>query len=396
MESSQLAQRMLIIMSLLVLGVTGAAWWWVANEPAPNVNAPAQFSFGAPELTDAPNPTGAASSGTSKLSERIDSSRLTAPEVVATPAVSPSPMRLAAYEQPPEGLQVPAAGVSVPAAIGAPLSSNGALSFKGVLAFVHDVKVVAQADGVIREFLVDEGSVVEKDAIMLEIDNRLARAEQEIARKELESAQLKAEDESQIKFAIASEEVARSDYRRTEDLYQREVANVDEYERKRLEWIKSQFSIDVSRREQKINQAAVGVSEAKLNASAVQVELRTIRAPFTGIVAKTEKENFEWVKGGDEILRLVSLEKFRVRGRVQIDDSPNILERAPAKVLVQVQPGQVETVNGIVGFVEPETSATLDGKNEYAVWVEIQNKIVNGQFLFRGKMNATVEIYPNR
>jgi multidrug efflux pump subunit AcrA (membrane-fusion protein) len=401
MESSQLAQRMLMLMSVLVLGVTGAAWWWVANEPVSNSAASVQLGT--------PN---------SEPANILDGPvHINTPIEEAVTPISPdtdtaASMRLAAYEQQPDespyaspqrftgqaadGLQVPASGVPVPAAIGQPSASTGALTFKGVLAFVHDVKVVAQADGVIREFLVDEGSVVEKDKIMLEIDNRLARAEQEIARKELESAQLKAEDESQIKFAIASEEVARSDYTRTEDLYKREVANIDEYERKRLEWIKSKFSIDVSRREQKINQAAVGVSEAKLNASGVQVELRTIRAPFTGIVAKTEKENFEWVKGGDEILRLVSLETFRVRGRVQIDDSPNILERAPAKVYVQVQPGQVEMVNGVVGFVEPETSVAVDGKNEYGVWVEIENSVVNGQFLFRGKMNATVEIYPNR
>jgi multidrug resistance efflux pump len=258
------------------------------------------------------------------------------------------------------------------------------------------VRVVAQAEGVIREFLVDEGSIIERDKVMVEIDNRLAMAEQQVSLKELESAQLKADDESQIRFAEAAEKVAAADYKRTEDLFKREVANIDEYERKQLEWQKAKLSIDVSKREKKINEAAVSVSEAKYNASGVQLELRTIRAPFTGIVAKTEKENFEWVKAGDEILRLVSLEKFRVRGRVQIDDSPNILERAPAKVFVQVQPGQVETVDGIVGFVEPETSVAVDGKNEYGVWVEIDNRIVNGQYLFRGKMNATVEIYPKR
>jgi multidrug resistance efflux pump len=261
---------------------------------------------------------------------------------------------------------------------------------------VNDVRVVAQAEGVIRQFLVDEGFIVERDKVMVEIDNRLAMAEQQVSLKELESAQLKADDESQIKFAEAAEKVAEADYKRTEDLFKREVANIDEYERKQLEWQKAKLSIDVSKREKKINEAAVSVSEAKYNASGVQVELRTIKAPFTGIVAKTEKESFEWVKAGDEILRLVSLEKFRVRGRVQIDDSPNILERAPAKVFVQVQPGQVEMVNGIVGFVEPETSVAVDGKNEYGVWVEIDNRVVNGQYLFRGKMNATVEIYPNR
>ncbi|MFN9602915.1 MAG: HlyD family efflux transporter periplasmic adaptor subunit, partial [Planctomycetota bacterium] len=131
-------------------------------------------------------------------------------------------------------------------------------------------------------------------------------------------------------------------------------------------------------------------------ASGVQVELRTIRAPFTGIVAKTEKENFEWVKAGDQILRLVSLEKFRVRGRVKIDDSPNTLERAAAKVFVQVKPGQIETVYGVVGFVSPQALPDNDDLPEYWVWVEIENRVVNGQFLFRGKMDAAVEIYPNR
>ncbi len=298
----------------------------------------------------------------------------------------------------PDGLRIPTNGVPVPPAMPTAESTSrgGVISYRGVLSFVHDVKIVAQADGVIREFYVDEGSVVENDAVIVEIDNRLAKAEQEVAKKELESAILKAEDESQIKFSVASEEVAKNDFERTESLFRKEVANVDEYERKRLEWIKAGFQIEVSKREQKINQSAVGVSQAKVNASAVQVELRTIRAPFTGIVAKTDKERFEWVKAGDEIMRLVSLDSFRVKGRVRISESPNILERAPARVYIQIRPGQVEQVDGVVGFVEPETQGAVDGKNEFAVWVEIPNRIVGGQYLFRGKMDATVEITPKQ
>jgi multidrug resistance efflux pump len=393
MESSHFAQRLLTILSLLALTVTGAAWWWVSNESSQSKGTTtAQVALQkpiAPEISSIPS---------------LEVNSLPANHEEAVVETNPV-VQLTGYEQGPRETttttdtqvksSIPDGGVQVPPALpGA--STSGGIEFKGVLAFVNDVKVVAQADGVIREFLVDEGSIVPRDKVMLEIDNRLARAEQEVAQKELESAKLKADDESQILFAEAAEKVAEADFRRTKDLYEREVANIDEFERKQLEWKKAKLSIDVSKREKKINQAAVGVSEAKLNASGVQVELRTIKAPFTGIVAKTEKENFEWVKGGDEILRLVSLEKFRVRGRVQINDSPNILERAPAKVRVQFQPGQEVEVDGVVGFVEPETSVALDGKNEYGVWVEIENRIVNGQFLFRGKMNATVRIYPNR
>ena len=410
MESSHLVQRVLTFLSITLLGVTGAAWWWVSNQSKQPEEQLAKVSIQSPADSSTSSATATTlDSASSMVATTVDSAASlpvsVQSEVVSTPASS---LRLAAYEQQeqetapklPAGLPIPDAGVAVPSATlpSAKLLTyqSGSIKYKGILAFVNDVRVVAQAEGVIREFLVDEGSIIERDKVIVEIDNRLAMAEQQVSLKELESAQLKADDESQIRFAEAAEKVAAADYKRTEDLFKREVANIDEYERKQLEWQKAKLSIDVSKREKKINEAAVSVSEAKYNASGVQVELRTIRAPFTGIVAKTEKENFEWVKAGDEILRLVSLEKFRVRGRVQIDDSPNILERAPAKVFVQVQPGQVETVDGIVGFVEPETSVAVDGKNEYGVWVEIDNRIVNGQYLFRGKMNATVEIYPKR
>ncbi|MFM7974951.1 MAG: HlyD family efflux transporter periplasmic adaptor subunit, partial [Pirellula sp.] len=142
-----------------------------------------------------------------------------------------------------------------------------------------------------------------------------------------------------------------------------------------------------------------GVNQAKLNASLVQLELRTIKAPFSGVVASMQKERFDWVKAGEEIMRLVSLDKFRVKGTVRIADSPNTLEGAKAKVIIPIGGGQVEQLDGVVGFVSPEsqgTGARNDGTQEYTVWVEIPNKQVGGKYLFRGTMDAMVEITPNK
>jgi multidrug resistance efflux pump len=276
---------------------------------------------------------------------------------------------------------------------------DGVLRYKAILSFVNDIKVVAQTDGIILDILVDEGAVVAKDSAMIQIDNRLANAEKEVANKELESARLKAEDDSQIKFSEASYEVATSVFNRSQDLYVKGVEPQDDWEKKRLEKIKAGFQIDVSKREQMINQAAVGVNQAKVNASLVQLELRTIKAPFSGVVASMQKERYDWVKAGEEILRLVSLDKFRVKGTVRIADSPNTLEGAKAKVIIPVGAGQVEQLDGVVGFVSPEsqgTGARSDGTQEYTVWVEIPNKQVGGKYLFRGTMDAMVEITPNK
>ena len=278
-------------------------------------------------------------------------------------------------------------------------SKDGVLRYKAILSFVNDIKVVAQADGIVLDILVDEGTMVSKDTVMIQIDNRLANAEKDIATRELESARLKAEDDSQIKFSEASFDVSSSVFNRSQELYAKVAESLDDLEKKRLEKIKAGFQIDVSKREQKINEAAVGVNEAKLNASLVQLELRTIKAPFSGVVASVQKERFDWVKAGEEILRLVSLEKFRVKGTVRLTESPNALEGARAKVIVPIGAGRVEEIQGVVGYVSPEsqgTGARNDGTQEYAVWVEIPNKQVAGKYLFRGAMDAVVEIYPNR
>ncbi len=278
-------------------------------------------------------------------------------------------------------------------------SKDGVLRYKAILSFVNDIKVVAQADGIVLDILVDEGTMVSKDTVMIQIDNRLANAEKDIATRELESARLKAEDDSQIKFSEASFDVSSSVFNRSQELYAKVAESLDDLEKKRLEKIKAGFQIDVSKREQKINEAAVGVNEAKLNASLVQLELRTIKAPFSGVVASVQKERFDWVKAGEEILRLVSLEKFRVKGTVRLTESPNALEGARAKVIVPIGAGKVEEIQGVVGYVSPEsqgTGARNDGTHEYAVWVEIPNKQVAGKYLFRGAMDAVVEIYPNR
>jgi len=171
-------------------------------------------------------------------------------------------------------------------------SKDGVLRYKAILSFVNDIKVVAQADGILLDILVDEGTMVSKDTVMIQIDNRLANAEKEIATRELESARLKAEDDSQIKFSEASFDVSSSVFKRSQELYEKIAESLDDLEKKRLEKIKAGFQIDVSKREQKINEAAVGVNEAKLNASLVQLELRTIKAPFSGVVARDSSFGF--------------------------------------------------------------------------------------------------------
>ena len=393
-----MTQRILVALSLLVMAVSIGGYVWQSNKIAQKdalktslANAEPVMDVKTPEPTDPPKPIELAEPAepASSIPKLVQIDR--DPVGKIEPSLIPTQVEAARVVpiQNPIGLQSSAPTIA----------QDGVLRYKAILSFVNDIKVVAQTDGIILDILVDEGALVAKDSIMIQIDNRLANAEKEIAIKELESAKLKAEDDSQIKFSEASYEVATSVFNRSQDLYVKGVEPQDDWEKKRLEKIKAAFQIDVSKREQMINQAAVGVNQAKLNASMVQLELRTIKAPFSGVVASMQKERFDWVKAGEEILRLVALDKFRVKGTVRIADSPNTLEGAKAKVIIPVGGGQVEQIDGVVGFVSPEsqgTGARNDGTQEYTVWVEIPNKQIGGKYLFRGTMDAVVEITPNK
>jgi multidrug efflux pump subunit AcrA (membrane-fusion protein) len=385
-------QKVLVALSLLAMAVSFGGYLWQSKKievrtpletaASSSETAPSPPKQYGPELANAPN------SKQEALPKLVQIDRSQSDKVVPTPIALTQTNLIPALPAPRESASVPALEAT----------QDGRLRYKAILSFVNDIKVVAQTDGIILDILVDEGTAVSKDTILIQIDNRLAVAEREVASKELESAKLKAEDDSQIKFSVASYEVATSVFNRSQELFAKVVEAQEEWEKKRLEKIKAGFQIDVSKREQLIAQAAVGVNEAKVNASNVQLELRTIKAPFTGVVASMQKERYDWVKAGEEILRLVSLDKFRVKGTVRIADSPNTLEGARANVIIPTGTGTVERLDGVVGFVSPESQgsgARNDGTQEYTVWVEIPNKQVRGKYLFRGAMDAIVEIIPN-
>ncbi|MCY3007680.1 MAG: HlyD family efflux transporter periplasmic adaptor subunit [Planctomycetota bacterium] len=387
-----MTQKVLVALSLLVMAVSLGGYVWQSKK----------IQVRTPLENDPPSSMINLNLPTAKSTELIsaqDSNAATSPKLVQidrsqSEVLVPTPISLTQAALIPTS---PSSQLQTPSEQTLGTTQDGILRYKAILSFVNDIKVVAQTDGIILDILVDEGSGVTKDAIMIQIDNRLAVAEKEVAGKELESAKLKAEDDSQIKFSAASYEVATSVFNRSQDLFAKSVEAQEEWEKKRLEKIKAGFQIDVSKREQLINQAAVGVNEAKLNASNVQLELRTIKAPFSGVVASMQKERYDWVKAGEEILRLVSLDKFRVKGTVRIAGSPNTLEGARANVIIPTGTGTVERIDGVVGFVSPESQgsgARNDGTQEYTVWVEIPNKQVGGKYLFRGAMDAIVEIIP--
>ncbi len=283
---------------------------------------------------------------------------------------------------------IPASGLNVPS------SANGTIVVKEASVFFpDDSTVAAQADGIIMKLFVDDGTMIEAGMPMIEIDPRLAESEVEVSKRELSAAELKASDDSNVKYSKAAKKVAEKEVEMSKELASRGAEGTMDGEKKRLELEKAGFQVGVSEIEKLRDAADVGVKTAKLTASKVQVELRKMPAQRTGMVSEIAKRQFDWVRAGEPILRLTSMEKIRIKGVAEVFDSPQFLLNAPASVTIYYAAGKSlpEPVRGIVTYVSPRSF----GQNRYQIYVDLPNQVTaDGQYLFREGMVATVEITP--
>lgn len=284
-------------------------------------------------------------------------------------------------------------GIEVPAANTAPMS-DGKIIVTANLRFVNDQEVAAPADGLITLLDIDEGDLVAKGNLVGQLDDRLPKSELDVATKEYEAAVEKAKDKSEIEYSKASSEVAGEDLKITEELEKRGASNQLELQKKWLEAKRAELAITVAEVKNRQDVAASQVANAKRGAAEVQIELRRIVSPFDGIVADKKKEKHDWVRAGEIIMRLVSMEQLRVTGQVfsaQLKRAPHELVGAPVVIDIEVFPGKVERVNGKIGYISP----VMDTSGGYKIWAQIPNMQSNGQWVFREGMPAKIEFNAN-
>jgi multidrug efflux pump subunit AcrA (membrane-fusion protein) len=280
---------------------------------------------------------------------------------------------------------LPATGLKVPT------SEHGVLIIEGAqVTFPDDITVSATAEGTILKLLVDDGTVIEAGMPMIEIDSRLAEKEVVVSEKELKAANLKANDDSNVKYSEAVKEVARQDVEISKELIKSRAEGIMEGRKKELEFKKASLQVTVSTIEKERDQADVGVKTAKVEAARVQLELRRINAQRTGVVNQVVKRQYTYVRAGEPILNLTSMEKIRITGTTpRLSESPHLLLNSPARVTINYAVGKSETVDGIVTYVSPKS----DGPNQYKLHVDLPNRLTpDGQYLFRDGMVADIEV----
>ncbi len=255
---------------------------------------------------------------------------------------------------------------------------------------IHKIQMAAQADGLIKELMVDEGSSVAKGDTVLVIDSRVAEAELEVSQKQLESARIIAAQTANIEFSEAARDLAIEEYKSEKELYLQRSTTESALKRKHLEMRKTMFSVDMANDEQRKYQLESAIAEEQVNASRIKLELYQVIAPYDGIIVERKRDLGEWVRAGEPVVRLVHMNEMKVEALIPLDGiSLQSLEGAQMNIFVRLAPDLERRFPSTVGFVSPELDARM-----VRVTTRLKNEFENGSWLLRDGMQAGVEIIP--
>jgi multidrug efflux pump subunit AcrA (membrane-fusion protein) len=256
------------------------------------------------------------------------------------------------------------------------------------------IEVAAQADGLIEQMDAEEGSLIPKDQLLFRIDNRVAKAQVDVAKKKHESAVKQAEQDADLRFAEKSHKLAKSEFEKELQVFQGRATSESSVLKKRLEAEKAELSIEVAKVKRETDALAAGVAEAELNAAMVQLGLYDIVAPWDAFVNERMKDQGAWIKAGEPILKIVQMSEMRVVGFVKLKDlldrglGIGNLEGARIQVTVDITPTQQHTVESVISFV----SADVDNTSSVRVAARIRNERIGNNWLLRDGVPARVKI----
>lgn len=241
-----------------------------------------------------------------------------------------------------------------------------------LVTLVDDRQLSAKEGGALTAVGVQVGSVVRRDQLLASIDDAKAMLSLKRARAELAIAAEQAKNDTAVRFARKTKAVAAAELRRGTDANRRlpNSVSASEIDSLRLTVEKSDAQIEQAQVEQKIAGMTTKLKEADRDLAEADVKSRRIVSPIDGKIVEANRQTGEWVKPGDKVFRIISLDRLRAKGFVKFASIRGKLEGRDVLLAVDLPGYPKAEFLGKVTFVSDE----VDPNNgEVAVWAEVKN-----------------------
>jgi macrolide-specific efflux system membrane fusion protein len=285
-------------------------------------------------------------------------------------------------------------GTTCQAAFGQPVQQDEPTLERCLVSLVDEAKVPAEEPGVLVQLLVARGDVVGKGQVIARIDDDQPQMEKRKAQAEHDQAVAKSKSDVDVRFAVASEEVAQTELDKALDANRRSEKAIPEVEinRLRLNQKKSELQIEQAKLELSLAALAAVSKGVEVEASQNGIERRLIRSPLDGIVEDVAKHEGEWMQPGDMLAHVLRTDKLRVEGYVDAArwDPEDVRDR-PVTVEVRLANDRREQFQGRIVFV----SSLVESGGDYRVFAEVENRQTpaSKQWLLRAGQTARMTIH---
>ncbi|OQX59884.1 efflux RND transporter periplasmic adaptor subunit [candidate division KSB1 bacterium] len=229
------------------------------------------------------------------------------------------------------------------------------------------VKISANVSGKIVKLHVKEGEQVKKGQILVELDRTRYEAAVDQAK-------------SNLKSAKASLKKARSEYRRFQELYEKNLCSLADLESAEASLLLAESNVEQA--------------EASLKQAADDLSKTTLISPIDGTVTKLNKEEGEIALGSmfqeDVIMIVADLSKMEVV--TEIDENDVVLVSLGDKAKIEVDAIPDTIFEGRVSEIAHTATTRGMGTAEEVTNFEVKVAIEGGAQQLRPGMSATVDI----
>jgi multidrug efflux pump subunit AcrA (membrane-fusion protein) len=255
--------------------------------------------------------------------------------------------------------------------------------------YINKVNVPAKAEGTLMELKFEEGDRVNRGDVLAVIDDTAAKMAVELKKAEEKEAELNARNEVNLKDAVNSEKLASAEAEAYEELLRESAIPFWEYEKKRLEAERARLRIDLAKMQKKIAEVQYFAKRSEREIAEFELTRRQVTSPSTGFVEARIAQLGEWVQPGSPIATLIQMDRLRVEGDVDVKYDGQILIGTKVQVTIKDSSNEaIKVIAGQLGFVSME----IDLNSRLRVWVEIENEIIDDDWLIKPGMHAEIVI----
>lgn len=257
------------------------------------------------------------------------------------------------------------------------------------------VDISAEVSARIEELPVREGAHVERDDVIVRLDDRNLQAAKESAKARRDGEKFRLQSEQArlagLKTSLA---FARKTFKRQQALFESGDVSLSTLDnaQERVDELKT--SVESSTHAISVIESTLAAAEADIDRSDDALAKTVIRAPIEGIVTQLNAEVGEVVllgtmnNPGTVIMTVADLSRMILNTQVAESDVAKIAEGQRAKIYINAYPDDV--FNGIVRKIALQRATALDGTGFFETEIEID---LAGRRIYSGLVaNVDIEI----